>query len=96
MTRIGTKHHGILAEHCFNALRSGFSAIAIKAYSMEALYKLALVYPELANELSATIAMLQGEGSAGIVARGHMILKKLTSEPDQKGDRRQATGSRRS
>jgi 8-oxo-dGTP diphosphatase len=78
MTRIGTKHHGILAEHCFNALRSGFSAIAIKAYSMEALYKLALIYPELANELSATIAMLQGEGSAGIVARGHMILKKLT------------------
>lgn len=78
MSRIGTKHHGILAEHCFNALRSGFSAIAIKAYAMEALYKLALIYPELANELSATITMLQGEGSAGIVARGHMILKKLT------------------
>lgn len=78
MSRIGTKHHGILAEHCFNALRSGFSAIAIKAYSMETLYKLALIYPELANELSATINMLQGEGSAGIIARGRMILKKLT------------------
>jgi 8-oxo-dGTP diphosphatase len=78
MSMIGTKHHGILAEHCFNALRSGFSAIAIKAYAMEALYKLALIYPELANELSATITMLQGERSAGIVARGHMILKKLT------------------
>lgn len=77
MSRIGTKHHGILAEHCFNALRSGFSAIAIKAYSMEALYKLALIYPELANELAATINMLQGEGSAGIIARGRMILKKL-------------------
>ncbi len=101
MSKIGTKHHGILAEHCFNALRSGFSAIAIKAYSMEALYKLAIIYPELANELSATITMLQGEGSAGIVARGHMILKKLTSEPDQKGDRLpksigKATGNRRS
>ena len=78
MSRIGTKHHGILAEHCFSALRSGFSAIAIKAYSMETLYKLALIYPELANELSATINMLQGEGSAGIIARGRMILKKLT------------------
>lgn len=81
MSRIGTKHHGMLAEHCFNALRSGFSAIAIKAYSMETLYKLALIYPELANELAATITMLQGEGSAGIIARGKIILKKLAEMP---------------
>lgn len=96
LSRIGTKHHGILAEHCFNALRSGFSAIAIKAYSMEILYKLALIYPELANELSATINMLQGEGSAGIIARGRMILKKLTEVPDGKDSRRPATGDRKS
>jgi hypothetical protein len=44
---------------------------------MEIIYKLAMIYPELANELSATINMLQGEGSAGILARGHIILKKL-------------------
>jgi 8-oxo-dGTP diphosphatase len=81
MSRIGTKHHGILADHCFSALKSGFSAIAIKAYSMEALYKLALIYPELANELSVTINMLRGEGSAGIVARGRQILKKLAEMP---------------
>ena len=78
MHRFGTKHHGMLAEYCFSALRSGFMAIAIKAYAMEALYKLALIYPELANELSATINMIQGEGSAGIVARGRQILKKLS------------------
>jgi len=53
------------------------SAIAIKAYSMEVLYKLALIYQELINELSASINMLQGEGSAGIIARGRIILKKL-------------------
>jgi 8-oxo-dGTP diphosphatase len=81
MSRISTRHHGILAEHCFNALRSGFSAIAIKAYSMEILYKLALIYPELANELSASVNLLQGEGSAGIVARGRMIMKKLAHIP---------------
>ncbi len=77
LSRLSNKHHGILAEHCFNALRSGFSAIAIKAYSMEVLYKLAVIYPELANELSVTVTLLQGEGSAGVVARGHLILKKL-------------------
>ena len=76
--KIGTKHHGMLADYCFTSLRSGFTAIAIKAYAMEALFKLAVIYPELANELSATINMISGEGSAGIVARGRQILKKLS------------------
>lgn len=76
-SKITGKHHGILADHCFKMLRSGTSAIAIKAYSMEVIYKLALIYPELANELSATIRMLESERSAGILARGHIILKKL-------------------
>jgi 8-oxo-dGTP diphosphatase len=74
---VSQKQHGILAEHCFKMLKSGFSAVAIKAFSMEIIYKLALIYPELANELSSTINMLQLDGSAGILARGHIILKKL-------------------
>jgi 8-oxo-dGTP diphosphatase len=81
MENLGTKHHGILAEHCFGALKSGYSAIAIKAYSMEILYNLVLKYPELHNELTATINMLEGELSAGIAARGRMILKKLAQIP---------------
>lgn len=77
LNKLGSKYHGLLADYCFAALRSGFSAIAIKAYSMEILYKLVLVYPELINELAATINMIEGEGSAGIRARGRIILKKL-------------------
>jgi 8-oxo-dGTP diphosphatase len=77
LSKISNKHHGLLADHCFAALKSGFSAIAIKAYSMEILYKLALIYPELTHELSATINVLEGEGSAGVIARGRIILKKL-------------------
>ena len=76
MERISEKNHGILADHCFGLLRSGFSAIAIKAYSMEILYRLVLKYPELRNELAATISMLQPEGSAGIVSRGRQILEE--------------------
>jgi len=75
--RLSNKYHGLLADHCFSALRSASSAIAIKAYSMEILYKLAVIYPELANELATTINMLQEEGSAGIVARGRIILKRI-------------------
>jgi 8-oxo-dGTP diphosphatase len=79
--RLSNKQHGILAEQCFTALKSGFSAIAIKAYSMEILYKLVLKYPELLNEFSATIKMIEGEGSAGIIARGRIIMKKLGNIP---------------
>jgi 8-oxo-dGTP diphosphatase len=79
---LSDKHHGLLADHCFSALRAGFSAIAVKAYSMEILYRLALIYPELAYELSATLAMIEDDASAGIKARGRMILKKLNgNEP---------------
>lgn len=81
----GKQCHGLLADHCFRMLRSGFSSIAVKAYSMEIIYRLALIYPELANELSATIKMLQGEGSAGIQARGYLILKKLANLPTDHG-----------
>ena len=66
-------------------MRSGFSAIAVKAYSMEIIYKLSTIYPELANELSATINIIEGEGSAGIKARGKIILKKLAELSHGKG-----------
>ncbi len=79
LSLVDEKRHGYLADRCFDDLRSGFSAIAIKAYSMEILYKLAVIYPELINELSSTIRMIEAEGSAGIVARGTTILRKLAN-----------------
>jgi 8-oxo-dGTP diphosphatase len=88
MNTVSNKHHGMLAEHCFNMLRSGFSAIAIKAYSMDILYKLALIYPEITNELTATINMLQGEGSAGIRAKGRIVLDQLTRRTKGHGSSR--------
>jgi 8-oxo-dGTP diphosphatase len=78
VNKISKLYHGMLADHCFTLLRSGFSAIALKAYSMEILYRLALIYPEMTNELSVSINMLRGEGSAGILARGRIILNKLS------------------
>lgn len=77
ITLLSLKHHGILADHCFRALNSKLSAVAIKSYSMEIIYRLTLIYPELANELSASINMLSGESREGIVARGRAILGKL-------------------
>jgi len=87
--KISRRHQGILADHCFKALNSGFSAIAIKAYSMEIIYRLALIYPDLAHELAASISLLQGEGSAGVIARGRIILKKLSEVSPERGDQKE-------
>jgi 8-oxo-dGTP diphosphatase len=78
---LSKKHHGILADHCFSMLRSGVSAIAIKAYSMDVLYNLTVIYPELGNELSSTVRILMEDASAGIIARGTSILKKISAIP---------------
>ena len=72
--------YGILADHCFKKLNSAVSSIAVKAYSMDIIYELSLKYPELSNELSASINMIQGEASAGVIARGRKILKKLSGK----------------
>jgi 8-oxo-dGTP diphosphatase len=79
--KINSRQQGILADFCFNILNSGLSAIAVKAYAMELLYKLTLIYPELANELSSSINMLIEDGSAGIISRGRTILRKLADMP---------------
>lgn len=81
LEKLSSRQQGLLADFCFNQLNSGFSAIAVKAYSMEILYKLTLIYPELANELSASIRIILEDGSAGIISRGRTILKKLAEMP---------------
>ena len=78
---LSKKHHGILADHCFSMLRSGSSAIAIKSYSMDVLYNLTVIYPELGNELSSSVRILMEDASAGIVAKGTSILKKISAIP---------------
>jgi 8-oxo-dGTP diphosphatase len=79
ISNLSSRLHGILADHCFSMLRSGFSAIAIKAYSMDILYNLSVIYPELGNELSSLIRILMEDASAGIIAKGKSILKKISA-----------------
>jgi len=78
LNNISSSNHGILAEFCFSMLRSGFSAIAVKAYSMDILYKLSIIYPELANELATSIRIMYEDASAGIKSKGKTILKKIS------------------
>lgn len=75
---LSKKHQGLLTDYCFRQLNSGFSAIAIKAYSMEILYKLSLIYPELSTELALSVRSVMDIDSAGIRSKAKSILNKLT------------------
>ncbi|MBN1386982.1 MAG: (deoxy)nucleoside triphosphate pyrophosphohydrolase [Bacteroidales bacterium] len=77
--KLNEDHHGFIADSCFGWLNSGKSSIAIKAYSMDALYKLSVIYPELVTELRSSILRVIEDGSAGIKARGKQLLKLLPS-----------------
>lgn len=75
--RFSPRHQGLLADTCFRLLNSGFSAIAVKAYSMEILYRLTIIHPDLATELALSIRGIMDIDSAGIVSKAKSILKKL-------------------
>jgi len=77
MSKLSGRHQGLLAEFCFKSLNSGFSAIAVKAYSIEILYRLTVIYHDMVPELVASLNKALEYKSAGITSRARTILKKL-------------------
>lgn len=77
---LSEKQHGILADRCFSWLSMSESAIAVKAYSMETLYKLTNIYPELRNELRSSISIITEDGSAAIKSRGYYITERIRKD----------------
>lgn len=70
--------HGLLADYCLSGLISPFTPIAIKAYAMEILYRLTVLYPQLGNEVAAAISSVMEEGSPGIKSKGKTVLRRIT------------------
>lgn len=79
LSGIDSKYHGILADLCFRLLKSPSSAIAIKSYSMEILYRMTLIYPELATELALAVRPVCDTDSAGVASKARNVLKKLNN-----------------
>lgn len=74
------KCQGIIASCCFEWLNSANSAVAIKVYSMESLYRLTRIYPELGEELRSSLLRVMEDGSAGVKARGKYIIERLRKD----------------
>jgi hypothetical protein len=68
---------GILLNCCFNWLASPLETVAVRVHSMEILFQITKVIPEIIPELKTTIEVAMQEGSAGMVSRGRRTLKAL-------------------
>ena len=71
---------GIITEICFNYLNNSSEAIAVKVFSMTILERMVEKYPELKEELIASIEANLEFGSAGIKNRGGKILARLKAK----------------
>ncbi len=71
---------GILFDNCFEILVNDISSIASKVYSMQILYNISEVEPDLKIELISAIEEQIPRGSSGVKYFGRSILKRLYME----------------
>ncbi|SFP89931.1 hypothetical protein [Parafilimonas terrae] len=71
--------HGELMNSCFEMIEQPSTPVAIKAFSLTALYNLSKYYPEIKNELKLIIETNFNNETAAFKSRGKLILKKLDS-----------------
>ena len=70
---------GLITEACFRWV-SGDEKPAIKVYSLEILYRVSNLYPDLKPELMAVIESIMPHESKGIKSRGSKMIGILTKE----------------
>lgn len=71
---------GLLYSKCADYLLDPKKAIAIRAFSMTVLYKIATKEKGLLSEVALMIEEAMPHGSSGIKARGRTLLKKISKE----------------
>jgi hypothetical protein len=75
---IPRSQQGVVANLCFDFLKSLDAPIAVKAFSMTVLANIARCEPDLKNELFPVIDQLVQFGGPGIQSRGKKVLQQLT------------------
>lgn len=68
---------GFLTDFCFERLLNPKSSIAVRAFSIPVLYKIAQQYPELQEELKLCLNEIIPNASSGLKNRSRNYLKKL-------------------
>lgn len=68
-------YHGAIMDACFRFLESPGESLAVKVYSMDVLYKLSKIYPDIFPELKYLIEEQMPHQSPGFRSKGKKILK---------------------
>ncbi|RYF80050.1 MAG: hypothetical protein EOO03_17665 [Chitinophagaceae bacterium] len=70
--------HGMLMDACFKLVEKPSTSIAVKAFSLEILGKLAATYPDIAPEIKLLIASMENNASPGIKSKCRQVSKMLS------------------
>lgn len=76
-TPIPTQHQGELIDMCIHWCVSRKEPVAVKAHAMKILANIAMLEPDLKNEIIPLFEDLMHRGTPGIKAFGRKVLKKL-------------------
>ncbi|MDR0793768.1 MAG: hypothetical protein LBE82_10700 [Chitinophagaceae bacterium] len=74
---IPEKYHGEVMNACFGFIESSETPVAVKVFSLTALYNLSETYPEIKQELALLIEDRIDNESAAFKSRANKILKQL-------------------
>lgn len=77
------EHLGVLIKHCFDWLTSSKEPVAVKMFSMEILYRISELEPEMKKELADSIGWRMEEETPGFRSHGRKLLKRLSRELQQ-------------
>ena len=72
------KFHGQVMDICFRYISSPAEAVAIKAFSLTVLQKLAKLYPEIINEIKLIIDERWDHETAAFKTRAKKLLKEFS------------------
>lgn len=89
---IPRKLMGNVASICFDYLGSIDAPIAVKAFSMTVLARIAEREPELKREITQVIRQMLPFGGPAIQSRGRRVLKQLEKDEQQNKSRRKRIG----
>ena len=81
---IPRRHLGKVVTICFNELADPKSPIAVKAFSMYTLAKIAKKEPAIVQELKVTIELMLPHASGGLLACSRKVLKQISSSGNRK------------
>lgn len=80
---IPENYEGGIYDRCFKFLNDPNQTIAVRCFSMKVVFNISQKYPELQDELEASIKLHLPYGSAGFKSRGNRFLNILQKKKDK-------------